>query len=85
MAIFDEVQNLLTDKQHGEQAARGPRLRDPGRPGLRHHRRPVHPAAGREDHPDRDHGLIISRFCLMVPDQPANDLVLGTSVLQAGL
>ena len=55
VAIFDEVQNVLTDKQHGDQAAEDLAYVIRVGRALRHHRRTVHAAARREDHPDRDH------------------------------
>ena len=56
VAIFDEVQNVLTDKQHGEQAAED--LAYVIRVGRAYGIivGAVHAAPGREDHPDRDHG-----------------------------
>ena len=85
MAIFDEVQNVLTDKQHGEQAAEDLAYvirvgRAYGIIAVLSTQRPDAKII-----PTAITGLIMSRFCLMVPDQPANDLVLGTSVVQARL
>jgi DNA segregation ATPase FtsK/SpoIIIE, S-DNA-T family len=84
VAIFDEVQNLLTDKQHGEQAAED--LAYVIRVGRAYGIIAVL-ATQRPDAkiiPTSITGLILGRFCLMVPDQPANDLVLGTTSYRRG-
>ncbi|MGO9080452.1 MAG: hypothetical protein ACLQDY_15645 [Streptosporangiaceae bacterium] len=84
VAIFDEVQNLLTDKQHGDQAA------DDLAYVIRVGRAMGIIAVLSTQRPDAKviptavTGLIISRFCLMVPDQLANDVVLGTSSYRRG-
>lgn len=83
-AIFDEVQNLLTDKQHGEQAAEDLAYvirvgRAYGIIAVLSTQRPDAKII-----PTSITGLIVSRFCLMVPDQPANDLVLGTTSYRRG-
>jgi len=83
-AIFDEVQNLLTDRQHGEQAAEdlAYAIRVGRALGII-----VVLSTQRPDAkiiPTAITGLIVSRFCLMVPDQPANDLVLGTTSYRRG-
>jgi S-DNA-T family DNA segregation ATPase FtsK/SpoIIIE len=83
-AIFDEVQNLLTDRQHGDQAAED--LAYVIRVG-RAYGIIVVLSTQRPDAkiiPTAITGLIVSRFCLMVPDQPANDLVLGTTSYRRG-
>ncbi|MGO9079922.1 MAG: hypothetical protein ACLQDY_12890 [Streptosporangiaceae bacterium] len=83
-AVFDEVQNLLCDKQHGDQAA------DDLAYVIRVGRAYGIIAVLSTQRPDAKiiptaiTGLIVSRFCLMVPDQPANDLVLGTSSYKRG-
>ncbi|HUY47993.1 MAG TPA: hypothetical protein VMV92_20075 [Streptosporangiaceae bacterium] len=84
VAIFDEVQNLLTGKQHGEQAAEDLAYvirvgRAMGIIAVLSTQRPDAKIV-----PTSVTGLIISRFCLMVPDQPANDVVLGTSSYRRG-
>jgi DNA segregation ATPase FtsK/SpoIIIE, S-DNA-T family len=84
VAIFDEVQNLLTDRQHGDQAAED--LAYVIRVG-RAYGIIVVLSTQRPDAkiiPTAITGLIVSRFCLMVPDQPANDLVLGTTSYRRG-
>jgi S-DNA-T family DNA segregation ATPase FtsK/SpoIIIE len=82
--IYDEVQNLLTDKQHGEQAAEDLAYvirvgRAYGIIAILSTQRPDAKII-----PTAISGLVICRFCLMVPDQPANDLVLGTSSYKRG-
>jgi S-DNA-T family DNA segregation ATPase FtsK/SpoIIIE len=84
VAIFDEVQNLLTDRQHGEQAAEdlAYTIRVGRALGII-----VVLSTQRPDAkiiPTAITGLIVARFCLMVPDQPANDLVLGTTSYRRG-
>jgi S-DNA-T family DNA segregation ATPase FtsK/SpoIIIE len=84
VAIFDEVQNLLTDRQHGEQAAEDLAYvirvgRALGIIAVLSTQRPDAKII-----PTAITGLIVSRFCLMVPDQPANDLVLGTTSYRRG-
>jgi S-DNA-T family DNA segregation ATPase FtsK/SpoIIIE len=84
VAIFDEVQNLLTDKQHGDQAAEDLAYvirvgRALGIIAVLSTQRPEAKII-----PTAITGLIVSRFCLMVPDQPANDLVLGTTSYRRG-
>jgi S-DNA-T family DNA segregation ATPase FtsK/SpoIIIE len=84
VAIFDEVQNLLTDKQHGDQAAEDLAYvirvgRALGIIAVLSTQRPDAKII-----PTAITGLIVSRFCLMVPDQPANDLVLGTTSYKRG-
>jgi S-DNA-T family DNA segregation ATPase FtsK/SpoIIIE len=84
LAVFDEVQNLLTDKQHGEQAA------DDLAYVIRVGRAYGIIAALSTQRPDAKiiptsiTGIVIGRFCMMVPDQPANDVVLGTSSYRRG-
>ena len=84
LAVFDEVQNLLTDKQHGEQAAEDLAyvIRVGRAYGIIACLSTQRPDA--KIIPTAITGLIIGRFCLMVPDQPANDLVLGTSNYKRG-
>lgn len=84
VAIFDEVQNLLTDKQHGEQAAEDLAyvIRVGRAYGIIAVLSTQRPSA--KIIPTDITGLIVSRFCLMVPDQPANDLVLGTTSYKRG-
>jgi S-DNA-T family DNA segregation ATPase FtsK/SpoIIIE len=84
VAIFDEVQNVLTDKQHGDQAAEDLAYvirvgRAYGIIAVLSTQRPDAKII-----PTSITGLIICRFCLMVPDQPANDVVLGTSSYKRG-
>jgi DNA segregation ATPase FtsK/SpoIIIE, S-DNA-T family len=84
VAIFDEVQNLLTDKQHGDQAAEdlAYTIRVGRALGII-----VVLSTQRPDAkiiPTAITGLVVCRFCLMVPDQPANDLVLGTTSYRRG-
>lgn len=84
VAIFDEVQNLLTDKQHGEQAAEDLAYvvrvgRAYGIIAVLSTQRPDAKII-----PTAITGLVIGRCCLMVPDQPANDVVLGTSSYRRG-
>jgi DNA segregation ATPase FtsK/SpoIIIE, S-DNA-T family len=84
VAIFDEVQNLLMDKTHGAQAADD--LAYVIRVGRAYGIIAVL-ATQRPDAkiiPTSITGLVIGRFCLMVPDWPANDLVLGTSAYKRG-
>jgi S-DNA-T family DNA segregation ATPase FtsK/SpoIIIE len=84
VAIFDEIQNLLTDKQHGAQAAED--LAYVTRVG-RAYGIILVLSTQRPDAkiiPTSISGIVVSRFCLMVPDQPANDLVLGTSSYRRG-
>jgi len=84
VAIFDEVQNLLMDKQHGDQS--GEDLAYVIRVGRAY----GIIAVLATQRPDAKiittaiTGLILGRFCLMVPDQPANDLVLGTTAYKRG-
>jgi DNA segregation ATPase FtsK/SpoIIIE, S-DNA-T family len=83
-ATFDEVQNLITDKQHGDQAAEDLAYvirvgRALGIIVILSTQRPA-----KEMIPTSITGLIVGRFCLMVPDQPANDLVLGTTSYRRG-
>ena len=84
VAIFDEVQNVLTDDQHGKQAAEdlAYAIRVGRALGII-----VVLSTQRPDAkiiPTAITGLIVSRFCLMVPGQPENDLVLGTGSYKAG-
>jgi S-DNA-T family DNA segregation ATPase FtsK/SpoIIIE len=84
VAIFDEVQNVLADKQHGAQAAEDLAYvirvgRAYGIIAVLSTQRPDAKII-----PTAITGLIVSRFCLMVPDQPANDLVLGTTSYRRG-
>ena len=84
LAIFDEVQNLLTDKQHGGQAAED--LAYVARVG-RAYGIILVLSTQRPDAkiiPTSISGIIIGRACLMVPDQPANDVVMGTSSYKRG-
>jgi S-DNA-T family DNA segregation ATPase FtsK/SpoIIIE len=84
LAVFDEVQNLLTDKQHGDQAAENLAYvirvgRAYGIIAVLSTQRPDAKII-----PTAITGLVIGRCCLMVPDQPANDVVLGTSSYKRG-
>ncbi|HMH91916.1 MAG TPA: hypothetical protein VK586_12640 [Streptosporangiaceae bacterium] len=84
LAIFDEVQNLLTDKQHGDQAAEDLAYvirvgRAYGIIAVLSTQRPDAKII-----PTSITGIVIGRFCMMVPDQPANDVVLGTSSYRRG-
>jgi DNA segregation ATPase FtsK/SpoIIIE, S-DNA-T family len=84
VAIFDEIQNLITDGQYGEQAAEDLAYvvrvgRAYGIVAVLSTQRPDAKII-----PTALTGLIVSRFCLMVPDQPANDLVLGTTSYRRG-
>jgi S-DNA-T family DNA segregation ATPase FtsK/SpoIIIE len=70
---------LLTDKQHGEQAAEDLAYvirvgRAYGIIAVLSTQRPDAKII-----PTAITGIVIGRFCMMVPDQPANDVVLGTS------
>jgi DNA segregation ATPase FtsK/SpoIIIE, S-DNA-T family len=84
LAIFDEVQNLLMDKTYGDQAAEDLAYV------IRVGRAYGIIAALATQRPDAKiiptaiTGLILGRFCLMVPDWLANDLVLGTSAYKRG-
>lgn len=84
VATFDEVQNLLTDKQHGAQAADdlGYVVRLGRAYGIIAVLSTQRPDA--KIIPTAITGIIIGRFCLMVPDQLANDVVLGTSSYRRG-
>ena len=84
VAIFDEVQNLLTDGQRGKQAAEdlAYAIRVGRALGII-----VVLSTQRPDAkiiPTAITGLIVSRFCLMVPGWAENDLVLGTGSFKAG-
>ena len=84
VAAFDEVQNLLTDRQHGEQAAEDLAYvirvgRAYGIIAVLSTQRPDAKII-----PTSITGLIVSRCCMMTPDQPANDFVLGTSSYKRG-
>ena len=83
-AVFDEVQNLLMHPQHGKQAgadlAYAIRIgRAMGITVVLSTQRPNKDAV-----PTEVTGLILSRFCLMVPGQGENDMVLGTSAYRLG-
>jgi DNA segregation ATPase FtsK/SpoIIIE, S-DNA-T family len=84
VAIFDEAQNMFMHPEHGKQAADD----------LAHVIRLgralgiiVILATQRPDAtslPTSISGIVTARFCLKVPDQPANDMILGTSSYKAG-
>jgi DNA segregation ATPase FtsK/SpoIIIE, S-DNA-T family len=82
--IFDEVQNLLMHPEHGRQAAEDLAYvirvgRALGIIVILSTQRP-----DKESVPPAVTGLIICRFCLMVPGQVENDMVLGTSAYKNG-
>jgi DNA segregation ATPase FtsK/SpoIIIE, S-DNA-T family len=84
VAIFDEVQNLLMHPEHGRQAAEDLAYvirvgRALGIIVILSTQRP-----DKESVPPAVTGLIIARFCLMVPGQVENDMVLGTSSYKNG-
>jgi S-DNA-T family DNA segregation ATPase FtsK/SpoIIIE len=84
VAIFDEAQNLFMHAEHGKQAAED--LADVIRLG-RALGIIVILATQRPDAtslPTSISGIVTARFCLKVPDQPANDMILGTSSYKAG-
>jgi S-DNA-T family DNA segregation ATPase FtsK/SpoIIIE len=84
VAFFDEVQNLFTDKTHGEQAKEDLAYvirvgRALGIIVILSTQRPdatMIPAAIT--------GNILGRFCMMVPGQVENDMVLGTGAYKNG-
>jgi S-DNA-T family DNA segregation ATPase FtsK/SpoIIIE len=83
-AVFDEVQNLLMHPVYGKQAAADLAYvirigRAMGITVILSTQRP-----NRDAVPTEVSGLIISRFCLMVPGQQENDMVLGTSSYKNG-
>ena len=84
VAFFDEVQNVFMHPQLGEQAKDDAAyvLRVGRAYGLILVLSTQRPAA--DAVPTAISGIVTNRFCLKVPDQPANDLVLGTSSYRAG-
>ena len=86
VAFFDEVQNVFVHPEHGTPGRRGRRVRDPARPRLRRDPGPGHPAPrqGIACPPRRDRQRVSCRFCLHVPGQVENDMVLGTSSYKNG-
>lgn len=84
LAVFDEMQNLLMHPTHGKQAAADLAYsirigRAMGITVVLSTQRP-----NRDAVPTEITGLIISKFCLMVPGYQENDLVLGTSAYKNG-
>lgn len=84
VAIFDEVQNLFLDPDWGPDAADDLayliRLgRAYGIIVILATQRPDKDAL-----PTKIRGLVTARFCLKVPDQDGNDMILGTGAYKAG-
>ena len=84
VAIFDEVQNLFMHPKLGREAAADLAYairvgRAMGVIVVLSTQRP-----NKESVPSDVSGIIVSRFCLMVPGQVENDMVLGTSSYQNG-
>ena len=84
VAIFDEYQNLHMHPEFGKQASEDLayviRLgRAYGIIVIISTQRPASECV-----PTSITGIVTARFCLKVPDQPANDMVLGTSSYRAG-
>jgi DNA segregation ATPase FtsK/SpoIIIE, S-DNA-T family len=84
VAVFDEAQNVFMHPEHGEQAAKD--LADVMRLGRAYGiiiilatQRP-----GKDSVPTAISGVVTGRFCLKVPDQLSNDMVLGTGAYKAG-
>jgi S-DNA-T family DNA segregation ATPase FtsK/SpoIIIE len=84
VAFFDEVQNVFMHPEFGENAkADAAYILRVGRAyGLILVLGTQRPAA--DAVPTSVSGIVTNRFCLKVPDQPSNDLVLGTSSYRAG-
>jgi S-DNA-T family DNA segregation ATPase FtsK/SpoIIIE len=84
VVIFDEVQNLFTDETYGKQAAAdlGYVIRLGRALGIIIILSTQRPDANMI--PTAVTGNILGRFCLMVPGQPENDMVLGTSSYRRG-
>ena len=84
VAVFDEAQNVFMHPEHGEQAARD--LADVMRLG-RAYGIIIVLATQRPDSqsvPTAISGVVTGRFCMKVPDQMSNDMVLGTGAYKAG-
>lgn len=84
VAVFDEAQNLFMHPEHGEQAAKD--LADVMRLG-RAYGIIIILATQRPDSqsvPTAISGVVTGRFCMKVPDQMSNDMVLGTGAYKAG-
>jgi DNA segregation ATPase FtsK/SpoIIIE, S-DNA-T family len=84
LVTFDEVQNLFMHPVYGAQAAAD--LADVGRLGRAYGimlvlatQRPA-----KESIPPAITGIVVIRFCLKVPDQVGNDMILGTGAYKAG-
>lgn len=83
-AIFDEVQNLFMHPRFGKQAA------DDAAYVIRLGRAYGIVLVLATQRPDKDSlptsvsGIVTARFCLSVPDQVSNDMILGTSSYSAG-
>lgn len=84
VAFFDEIQNVFMHPEYGKQAQEDAAyvIRVGRAYGLILVLSTQRPAA--DAVPTAVSGIVTNRFCLKVPDQPANDLVLGTSSYKAG-
>jgi DNA segregation ATPase FtsK/SpoIIIE, S-DNA-T family len=84
VAIFDEIQNLFTDPLHGDQAKEDAAyvVRMGRGYGLIFVLATQRPAS--DSMPTALSGLVTSRFCLKVPAQPENDMILGTGAYRNG-
>jgi DNA segregation ATPase FtsK/SpoIIIE, S-DNA-T family len=84
VAIFDECQNLFMHPKHGKQAAEDAAYI------IRLGRAYGIILVLATQRPDKDSlptsvsGIVTARFCLSVPDQLSNDMILGTSSYSAG-
>jgi DNA segregation ATPase FtsK/SpoIIIE, S-DNA-T family len=84
LAIFDEVQNAYMHPEHGAQFAAD--MAHVGRLGRAYGIMLVQ-ATQRPDRnslPTSIRGIVTARFCLKVPDQDGNDMILGTGAYKAG-
>jgi DNA segregation ATPase FtsK/SpoIIIE, S-DNA-T family len=84
VAIFDECQNVFMHPKYGKQAAEDAayviRLgRAYGIIVVLATQRP-----DKESLPTAIRGIVTARFCLQVPDQDANDMIMGTGAYKAG-
>jgi S-DNA-T family DNA segregation ATPase FtsK/SpoIIIE len=84
VAVFDEVQNVFMHPEHGKQSAEDAayviRLgRAYGIIIILATQRP-----DKDSLPSAVRGIVTARFCLQVPDQVANDMILGTGAYSAG-
>ena len=84
VAIFDEVQNLFMHPEYGGQAAADAAYV------IRLGRAYGIIIVLATQRPDKDSlptavsGIVTARFCLQVPDQVSNDMILGTGAYKAG-